>query len=190
MKLQAIKIDRAAQSDREIHPPFRCFACHDGGLAGGIFLYKFVDGDNDIPFLCNRDQCEAGKLRRNAYAANNDEQYRNSFDNRLDRYSCEDLHQWGLQYWQDGIKARLSNLSKQPPVQSIAEQFDQAVSDREKQITDIKILLMNVDEITANRVKEFVQKYRDKHQINYPNWESLPSNAHEVLITNLRSLAS
>lgn len=182
MKLQAVKIDRIS-SDREIHPPFRCFACHDGGLAGGQFLSQFVDGDSDIPFLCNRDQCEAGRLRRSAWSANNDEQYRNSFDSRLDRYACEDLHQWGLAQWRKELQER---ISRQPPAQSIAEQFDQAVSDRQKQISEIKTLLTGIDTETAKRVHGFVQKYRDRDSKPYRSWEDLPSTAHQVL---LRSLA-
>lgn len=187
MKLQAVKIDRSKDQDREIHPPFRCFACHDGGLAGGRFIGEFVDGDSDIPFLCNRDQCEAGRLRRSAWQASTDDQYRNSFDSRLDRYACEDLHQWGKREWEEDLKKR---LSRQPPTQSIAAQFEQVVSDRERQIADIKILLMGIDEVTAKRIEGFVQKYRDRDQVNYPNWEALPSAAHEVLFKNLRSLAA
>lgn len=189
MKLQAIKIDRSQEQDREIHPPFRCFACHDGGLAGGQFLSQFVDGDSDIPFLCNRDQCESGRLRRSAWSANNDEQYRKSFDSRLDRYACEDLHQWGLAQWREDLQKRISRKRLTQSI-SIAAQFEQAVSDREKQIADIKILLMGIDEITAKRIEGFVQKYRDRDGVSYPNWEALPSSAHEVLAANLRSLAS
>jgi hypothetical protein len=186
MKIQAVQIDRNTEGDREITPPFRCFACHDGGLAGGKFLKEFVDGDSDIPFICNRDQCQAGRRRYSAWSANDDEQYRNSFDTRLDRYACEDLHKWGKHEWEQDLKKR---LQQQPPAQSIAEQFAQEVSDRERQIADIKVLLMNVDELTAKRIEGFVQKYRDRDQVNYPNWEALPTTAHKVLIENLRRAA-
>lgn len=183
MKLQAIRIDRNV--DNEIYPPFSCFACQDGGLAGGIFLAEFVDGNSDIPFICNREQCEAGRLYRTAYAANNDKQYRASFDSRLDKYACEDMHQWGLQAWRDDLKNR---FSRQPPTESVAQKFAAAVSDRDRKIENIKDLLMQIEFDIAPRLEAFVQKYRDRDQVNYPNWQSLPSKAHEVLITNLRSL--
>jgi hypothetical protein len=70
----------------------------------------------------------------------------------------------------------------------VAVEFASAVSDRDRKIEDIKDLLMEISFDVIPRIEAFVQKYRDRDQVNYPNWQSLPSKAHEVLITNLRSL--
>lgn len=183
MKLEAVRIDRTMQGDREVKLPYKCFACHDGGLVGGRFIKEFVEGDSDIPFICNRDFCEAGKLRRNAYYANNEDSYKASFDIRLDKYSCEDIHNWEKDHF-------IQTVILRPQKVDIASQYVQAVSDRQRQIEDIKDLLMSVGEDVRDRVENFVARYREKNNVLYRSWEDLPTDAHAKLLINVRNLAA
>jgi hypothetical protein len=183
MKLEAVRIDRTMQGDREVKLPYKCFACHDGGLAGGRFVNEFVDGNSDIPFICNRDYCEAGRLRRTAWSANNDETYRASFDVRLDKYACEDIHNWEKDHFVQTVILR-------PKQVDIASQYVQAVSDRQQQIEDIKDLLMSVESDIRDRIENFVKRYRDKDNVLYRSWEDLPTEAQGKLLVNIRNLAA
>lgn len=181
MKLQAIRIDRTMQGDREVKLPYKCFACHDGGLVGGRFIAEFVEGESEIPFICNRDQCEAGRLRRSAWSANNDEKYRNSFDVRLNKYSCEDIHNWEKDHF-------IQTVILRPKQIDVASQYVQAVSDRQRQVEDIKDLLMLIDADISDRIENFVKRYREKDGVLYRNWQDLPTEAHSKLLVNIRNL--
>lgn len=213
MKIQVTPIESRADSDREIKPPVKCFCCWDSGRASNQFLSEFVDipkNGDFLPFICKRYNCEAGEKLITAYEKSDQEReaiwakiaekspdtpkfmrqrdYQANWSTALPASACETMHKWGFDQWVDECVKKVR--SHQPPAQSIAAQFEQVVSDREKQIADIKILLMGIDEVTAKRIEGFVQKYRDRDQVNYPNWEALPSAAHEVLFKNLRSLAA
>lgn len=209
MKIQVTPIEKRTDGDREIKPPVKCFCCWDSGRASNQFLSEFVDipqNGDFLPFICKRYNCEAGEKLINAYEKSDQEReaiwakiaeknpdtpkfmrqrdYQANWSTALPASACETMHKWGLDQWVDEFikKAR----SHQPPAQSIAEQFDQAVSDRQKQISEIKNLLKGIDAETAKRVHGFVQKYRDRDSKPYRSWEDLPSTAHQVL---LRSLA-
>jgi len=213
VKIQVTPIEKRADGDREIKPPVKCFCCWDSGRASNQFLSEFVDipqNGDFLPFICKRYNCEAGEKLITAYEKSDQEReaiwakitekspdtpkfmrqrdYQANWSTALPTSACETMHKWGFDQWVDECVKKVR--SHQPPTQSIAAQFDQAVSDREKQIANIKILLMGIDEVTAKRIEGFVQKYRDRDQVNYPNWEALPSAAHEVLFKNLRSLAA
>lgn len=190
MKIQAIKIDRTIQGDREIQLPFKCFACHDGGLAGGRFITEFVEGDSDIPFICNRDECEAGRLRRTAYGANSDRLYQNSFDTRLDKYACQDIHNWGKQSFINDMVAR---KSKQVAPIAIAEQFFQEVGDRDRRILEIQQAIAEAESQGANlssKIQKTVQMCSDRDGITYQDWKFLPSSDHQRMLDGIRNRAT
>ena len=184
-KLQAIKINRTVKGDQEIRLPFECFACHDSGLAGGRFLNQFVDGDSDIPFICNRDSCEAGRQRYNAYSANKDRRYQRAFDTRLDKYACEDIHQWEKQSFIDDVVARAARLKTATP---IAEQFTQSVSDRHLLFQEIQQAIASLQiDITPN-IEKFLKHCRDRDIVWYPNIEALPTADYTVLLSKIRGI--
>jgi hypothetical protein len=187
-KLQAIRIDRTVQGDREIQLPFRCFACHDGGLAGGRFLSKFVEGESDIPFICNCDECDAGRIRRTAYGANSDPNYRNAFDSRLDRYACEDIHNWEKQSYIDDLVKRRSRQVEQTPV---ADQFSQKVEDRDRRILEIQQAIAEAESQGANlstKIQKTVQMCSDRDGVTYQDWKFLPSGDHQRMLNGIKQL--
>lgn len=190
MKLQAIRIDRTVESDCEVKLPFKCFACHDGGLAGGRFIAEFVEGDSDVPFICNRDNCDAGRIRRSAWSANNDPKYRDSFDGRLDRYACEDIHQWEKKYF---IETTILN----PPVNRapIIDQVLQSISDRDKIYKQLEDAIAQVDIDITERIAKFIKLCRDRDSTSdspkfYSNVKSLPTEAYKVLLIQIRNLST
>lgn len=188
MKIQAVKLDRTIQGDREIQLPFKCFACHDGGLAGGRFITEFVEGDSDIPFICNRDECEAGRIRRTAWSANNDASYRNAFDTRLDRYSCEDIHKWEKQSFIEDMVTRRSRQEAQTP---IATQFFQQVDDRDRRILEIQQAIAKAESQGANltsKIAKTVQMCSDRDGITYQDWKFLPSGDHQRMLDGIKQL--
>lgn len=187
-KLQAIKIDRTVQGDREIQLPFNCFACHDGGLAGGRYIAHFVEGDSDIPFICNREECEAGRVRRNAYGANSDPNYRNAFDSRLDKYACNDIHQWEKQAYIDYmVKSMQENKAKhQAPVVGM---YDRAVSDRQLLFQKIQAEIAKFDpEFINPKIDKFLWGRCDRDSIEYPNIEALPTSDYSILLSKIKKL--
>ncbi len=194
VKLQAIKIDRTVQSDREIQFPFKCFACHDGGLAGGRFLSKFVEGDSDIPFICNRDECEAGRIRRTAWSANSDPRYRNAFDSRLDRYACEDIHQWEKQsYIDDFVKtrSRQEKSTIDAPSSIVIKKYDEAVSDREAIYKEIETEIARFESDFINpKIENFLRHCRDRDSIDYINIKALPTSDYKVLLSKIKGLTA
>lgn len=120
MKLTAIKIDKTMQGDREIQPPVKCFCCQDSGLVRSSHLKEYVDGENDLDFICNRLDCESGQKYQNAYFCSDHSRkeigikhgmtymksrdYQLNFDPRLDAFSCEKLHDKGLEDWRGSLK--------------------------------------------------------------------------------------
>jgi len=188
LKLQAIRIDRTVQGDREIQLPFKCFACHDGGLAGGGYIAHFVEGDSDIPFICNREDCDAGRVRRTAYSANSDPSYRNAFDARLDRYSCEDIHQWEKQLFVEDMLHRRSKHQAPAPVVEI---YDRAVSDHQLLFKKIQTEIAKFDpEFINPKVENFLKQKCDRDSIQYLNIEALHTADYTALLSKIRKLAS
>lgn len=184
-KLQAIKIDRTVNGDQEIRFPFECFACHDSGLAGGRFLNQFVDGDSDIPFICSRNDCESGRQRYSAYSANKDRRYQSTFDSRLDKYACEDIHQWEKQSFIDDVVARATRLKSATP---IAEQFTQSVSDRELLFQEIQKAIVGLQIDITPKIENFLKYCRDRDLVWYPNIEALPTADYTVLLSKIRGI--
>jgi hypothetical protein len=124
-KLTAIKVDRSLQGDRVIQPPYKCFCCQDSGLVRSQYLGDYVDGDNDLDFICNRKSCITGQKFLTSYfmsdsarielGKKNDqyysraEDYQANFDPRLDSYSCEEMHDAGLRSWRETLKGARGN---------------------------------------------------------------------------------
>jgi hypothetical protein len=186
IKLQAIKIDRTVQGDREIQLPFKCFACHDGGLAGGRYLTMFVEGESDIPFLCNREECDVGRVRRTAYSANSDPSYRNAFDARLDKYACDDIHKWEKQLFIEDMLHRRTKHQAPAPVVKI---YDQAVSDRQLLFKEIQVEIAKFDpEFINPKVENFLKQRCDRDGIEYSSTEALPTNDYQVLLSKIKKL--
>lgn len=185
MKIQAVRIDRTVQGDREIQLPFRCFACHDGGLAGGRYIAHFVEGDSDIPFICNREDCEAGRTRRAAYGANSDRLYQNSFDARLDKYACQDIHEWEKQSF---INDMVAKKSKQVAPVAIAEQFTQAVSDRQLLFEEIQQAINSLGKDISLNIAKFLKHCCDRDSIQYLNIEALPTSDYSILLSKIKGL--
>lgn len=186
MKLQAIRIDRTVQSDREIQLPFKCFACHDGGLAGGRYIAHFVEGESDIPFICNREECDVGRVRRTAYSANSDPSYRNAFDPRLDKYACDDIHKWEKQLF---IEDMLHRRSKHQAPAPVVEMYDRAVSDRQLLFKEIQTEIAKFDpEFINPKVDKFLWKCCDRDGIKYLSIEALPTSDYQVLLSKIKGL--
>ena len=190
MKIQAVKVDRTVEGDREIQLPFKCFACHDGGLAGGRFIPHFVEGDSDIPFICNRDECEAGRIRRTAWSANNDASYRNAFDTRLDRYSCEDIHKWEKQSFIEDMVTRRSRQEAKAAI-PIAAQYSQKVEDHDRRILEIEQAITEAESQGANlstKIAKTIQMCSDRDGITYQDWKFLPSGDHQRMLDGIKGL--
>jgi hypothetical protein len=182
MKLQAVKIERVTDGDRVIQLPFKCFACHDGGLVGGKFLAEFVEGESDIPFICNRDECEAGKLRRSAWSANTDRDYQNAFDVRLDRYNCNDIHNWEKDIF-------LKDIIKRNQNKPVIIEFSEAVERRQTIIARIKTVATALGGLQENFDKA-VKFYSNQDSTDYPSWEALSNAALEVLLKKVEQKLS
>lgn len=196
--------------EREIAPPAKCFCCQDSGKVSNPYLNELVDippqGDI-VPYICQRYDCAAGQALLKAYEMSQDERdvwynnqvreskgsgeglprpvsaadYRANFSTNLNRECCDWLHDRSYHDW------RIMITTPRSP-KNVAVEFAAAVSDRDRKIENIKDLLMQIEFDIAPRLEAFVQKYRDRDSANYLNWQDLPSKAHEVLITNLRSL--
>jgi hypothetical protein len=195
MKIQAVKIHRVVnpENDREINFPFKCFACHDGGLAGGRFVAEFVDGDSDIPFLCNRDQCEAGRIRRTAWLANESDIYRNSFDTRLDRYACEDIHNWEKEHYLQTVVKKMQSGDRpiDIPALVVFDKFQESVADRNSQILEIKKAIATAETQGVNlknKIAVTVKRCSDRDKRLYQSWEFLPNEDHARMLAGIQDL--
>jgi len=118
VKIQAVKIDPSVKDSIEPQPPYKCFCCFDSGIVSSVYLSAFVEGKNDLPFLCARRTCETGKRFFAAYSVTDEKrrvcaltedfttqaQFQAQFDTRLAATSCEHLHTWGLEAWQKAYK--------------------------------------------------------------------------------------
>lgn len=185
-------------TDKRISPPVKCFCCQDSGLVSNIYITEFVeipDCGDILPYICQRENCEKGQAYLRAYQMSDDErniwhnnqlrgkdgenipkpmrafEYRANFSLNLNQGCCDWLNDRSYQDWADSIRN---------PRQSVIVEFDAAVEHRKTVISRIQTIANALGGLQESFDK-FVKFYSDQDSTNYPNWESLPNEALEVL---------
>lgn len=123
--MNKIKPRKAAKPENVIYPPYTCFCCCDTGLvsAPNPIYNDFFDGEIEIPMICTRPNCEAG--RKYFHAWHREERgeeyipahkYRSMFDACLPASIAEEIHQRAYQLWRQNISANLATRAKKAAV--------------------------------------------------------------------------
>lgn len=69
-------------ADKQISPPVKCFCCQDSGIVANSYLSELVEIPkigNITPYICQRENCEKGKLFLKAF--NQSDQERDAYYN-------------------------------------------------------------------------------------------------------------
>lgn len=103
----------------------RCLCCFDSGLASiPADLYdQILDGEQSLPFICRRPDCEAGRKQMGAWMMGDEErkglksllsarEYQAAFDTRLDPSVCEAIHLWQVEQFKGTEEARSRNSAR------------------------------------------------------------------------------
>jgi len=185
MKMLAKKIDR--NCDREVKLPYKCFCCCDSGLAAGQWLTDLIEGDSDIPFICKRMDCEAGRSFDNAWNKSHEERrqngncsaitYQNSFDVRLHPSQCEDAHNF--------VKQEFISMIANQRRENIYAKFVEAASDRTDTINSIRSE-MKVQNLTESAFEAALVHCIKRDGVLYLHWESLPTATLKVLLGKMQ----
>lgn len=207
MKIQATPRYTQQTSDKQISPPVNCFCCQDSGLISNIYLGEFVeipDRGDILPYICHRENCANGQAYLRAYNMSDQKrhtwhnnqtrgkdgdniprpmrsrEYRANFSTNLNNRCCDWLHDRSYDDWLESIR--------NPRKVTIAEQFTQAVSDRQLLFEEIQQAINSLGKDISLNIAKFLKHCCDRDSTQYINIESLPTSDYSILLSKIKGL--